>query len=146
MIQESTDWNPAHDEVDEQAHEVHEYADARSVIEGIRLILKQGDDEAKHLWNMLTALRGPDHNDLRGWQSVKKHTTNRVRTAVFGNMSSVVTTKIRASFHGSPVDVEELRDLPASKQEVLDKSEHEHFRKHFERAVEAIEALDLDGQ
>jgi hypothetical protein len=50
----------------------------KSILDGVVAFLNKGNDDSKMLWNVLTALRGPDNGD----EKLKENTTMRLRHAI----------------------------------------------------------------
>lgn len=104
---------------------------ARKLLDEIVKFVNQADAEAaEHLWNILTALRGPDDDTF----TVKAQTTERIRSIIGlrdGSTFTVGHAKLTATA------LQERR------------SQHHHFNSHYRRAVKSIAALyryDLDTE
>lgn len=106
-------------------------SEAREAIDHVVKVLNDGGRESRLLWDVLTALRGPDNDD----NSVKHRSTTHLRGAIGlkhcdGFIRAVVS-------HGKP-----RRFSHADEGSSVSKSVQYHFRSHFNAAVEALEELD----
>jgi hypothetical protein len=86
-------------------------------------------DELQHVWDVLTALRGPDYSVGGGME--KTATTALIRSKVFGSPTSMVRffAKVRR------IDTSDLTIVRRS----LDSTRHSHFYRHAERAFAALD-------
>lgn len=96
---------------------------ARKLLDEVVKFINQADrDAAENLWNILTALRGPD-DDTR---LVKAQTTERIRSII-------------GLQDGSTFTVSHAKLTATALQERC--SQHHHFNSHYRRAVKSIAAL-----
>jgi hypothetical protein len=85
----------------------------------------RGADEGQKLWDVLTALRGPD---MRKSYNLKNTTTSRIRTAAFPRLATRGVGAFGASFSQG-----KMIRVPA----VLT-TDHMHFIKHVKGATRAL--------
>ncbi len=85
-----------------------------------------GEFRSRHVWNILTALRGPDGQDPDN--SLKYATTARIRNVVFPELASQVSATISL---GQVADIDPVRAH----------STGAHFGRHVMWAVKAIQAF-----
>ena len=110
--------------------------EAKKLLQNIVKFVNVADKTAEQVWDILTALRGPDS----GAYELKKYTTARLR-AVIG-----LNQKIKAHFA-------DVNEIPLSASELtlrsgLTQNPH-HFIYHFDAAVKAILKLfkyDLNAE
>jgi hypothetical protein len=100
---------------------------ADEVIASVVEVLNGPDTiEAKHLWNVLTALRGPDTDDY----ALKLNTTSKIRGAI----------GLKSNSTGAFVSYEALPDSPDSAFALANRGGF-HFADHFKMAVESLIAM-----
>lgn len=96
----------------------------RTLLKQMVNILNTGDENSKRLWDILSALRGPDADNT---YTLKKRTTARVR-AVIGLKNGdrfIINSKL----------------VPAEDVRFVLKNATNHFQNHYQTAVEAIKIL-----
>ena len=120
----------------------------RELLNEIDEFLWQDIPRARGLWDILTALRGPDDEDL---QDLKLATTGVVRTLAFPKTSTrhcETGGPLKAAFaYNSPI---RLGELAGERKEMALPTYYyssDHFRTHVARALSALEreGFNVDG-
>lgn len=114
----------------------------RETIALIRVIachLNKKDKESRYLWDILTALRGPDD---KGSSRLKRETTEKLRFAMGMEPDRTSYAYVGDELPHKLEDYEYPRlakvDCPPPADEPS-----EHFIRHFERAVDALWVLGI---
>ncbi len=102
-------------------------AEVRALLTSIDTLLKRNDDGSQALWNILTALRGPDKGNIG------KEKTVEIRAAAFPE-----TKAARGSANGAYMDP---AFVPAYSVEEYETGQTWHFKSHIIRAQEALTTL-----
>ncbi len=107
----------------------------REVLDQLDQVLAVGDADARALWNVLSALRGPDSKD----RDLKSATTSVIRYTAFPLAAKDATG------HGGPLYASMI---PDSKEAVHVRAKHDrYYRDHFNGHVQdAFRALGLRWQ
>lgn len=107
---------------------------ALKVVEDV--LLSGNDMEARMLWDILTALRGPDFY-IRDY---KERTTNRVRAIAFPAIPLELWYRVGATVKkdGRELSATDLEPIGCTE---LDNRGERHFRYHLRAAVSALRAL-----
>jgi hypothetical protein len=98
----------------------------RSVLKRIDEVLARDDSDSEALWNILTALRGPDSDE---WE-LKAATTERIRTVALPKTAYSNFTASTASFSKGKIDKSILPD--------------DHFGNHVRMAITALQGHGFD--
>lgn len=99
---------------------------AKEIIADAVELINTGSPDARFLWSILTALRGPDFSDT----GVKHRTTTRIRGAIGMNKNFSV---------GASVDTEPVEALTEADKQACHDSWH--FIQHFNWARETLVTL-----
>lgn len=109
--------------------------EVREVLDRIDKVLAKGDQSAQDLWDILTALRGPDHRED---MLFNKRPTVYVRGAAFPKTAvASVQNELRALINTDP--------RPPIREDFFPFHYHSsaradaHYTKHLERAYVAID-------
>jgi hypothetical protein len=102
--------------------QVREASTAKEALAVVQDVLNGGGRQAKMLWDVLTALRGPDSRD----QNLKERTTARIRYMALGDAPGKDPNGVAIS-RASPIDA----------------SGSDHFCEHAQAAKEALEEMGL---
>lgn len=97
----------------------------RKMLDQIDKFLLAGDDQALKLWNVLSALRGPDSGDY----NIKESFTEVIRTAAFPATAQSGARNIPATFA-----YRDYKTNLGTRQE----AQPSHFRSHARAAFEAL--------
>jgi hypothetical protein len=95
------------------------------VLETIEDVLLRGDDDARNLWDILSALRGPDEVSYYSWET-KARTTVHMRRAAFPRLAR------KADIRSIDIPADFRTDLP-----YREPIEFSHFATHLVDAVTA---------
>lgn len=106
----------------------------KRVMDEIITVLNREDENAKDLWNILTALRGPDS----GHCELKKATTAVLRYNL--GLGASHTPHLGYWMQGTAMAVQGTLDLSEIRAELLSvySDANLHFIQHFESAVQAF--------
>lgn len=111
-------------EIAEEEARIESQVKVRRVLDEIDTVLEQGDRAAAQLWNVLSALRGPDDGD---WL-LKTQTTEPIRRTAFPKVAAKSDTL--KGYSGIPADFygkEFTRPIGSS-----------HFAEHVRSAANAL--------
>lgn len=115
---------------------------AHDLLRTIDSFLAEGDGAARALWDVLSALRGPDQE---GAELLKSQTTAVIRTAALPASRVQAERAIRGRTSCLPAEFAsfETRILPEERiKEKLPRQAH-HFAYHIRYAVVALEELGI---
>lgn len=100
----------------------------RQVLDQIDAVLAEGSDDSRRLWDIMTALRGPDHFENQG----RKDTgTIYIRQAAFP------TTAKSANWWYASINPNPNRPLDPEYNET--NYEFTHFEGHLQRGIDALD-------
>jgi hypothetical protein len=85
-------------------------------------------EDRKAIWWILTALRGPDYEDIARGGKWKADTTQHIRGLVCDSL-----TKVVGVFSSNPTRADILR-----MDELVEQEEHDHFRAHVWLALRGL--------
>lgn len=92
----------------------------------------QDENQIKLLWDVLTALRGPDNNA----DAIKNATTGLIRTAAFGQHSKIIA--VFTSDNETHLATRCQLSLTRTNITLADWREHWHFYSHVRNAFNAL--------
>lgn len=105
------------------------YTKTREILDSIDEVLSSDAIEAGELWNVLTALRGPDNYNQA---AAKNESTTHFRRAAFPK-AAVVADKHFGFLHGA-----DYTTLPMSIQSYPESGPNDHFWHHARAAASAL--------
>ena len=111
----------------------------RNVVEKFRGFYRGlSPNDRKHLYNILSAVRGPDvSKSIDSASEVKEYGTARIRALLTGNDHN-----IGGHMHDTPLDSQELKQLRQYMNKVMNTKMY-HYASHVEDALDILEEIGI---